>query len=116
MRSRTVREGSVGLLLLAGLGLFLGLILWLRGVSLGRRSYKVVVEFANVGGMQTGAVVRYRGVKVGNISAIRPKANRVEAEIEIIPATLIMPRDVLIQANQLGLLSDVSIDITPRSS
>lgn len=115
MRStRTVREGSVGLLLLLGLGLFLGVILWLRGLSVGKRSYTAVIEFANVAGMQEGAVVRYRGVDVGTISAIRPGANGVEVDMEITPTDVIIPRDVLIEANQTGLISEVSIDITPQ--
>lgn len=114
MRSRTVREGSVGLLILLGLGLFVGLTLWLRGISVGKRSYNAVIEFANVGGMQEGAEVRYRGVTVGNISDIRPGPNGVEVEIAITPTDVIIPRDVVVEANQLGLISDVNIDITPQ--
>ncbi len=113
MRSRAVREGSVGLLILLGLGVFAGLILWLRGLNLGKRSYTAVVEFANVGGIQQGATVRYRGVNVGNTLAVRPGANGVEVEIEITPADIIIPRDVRIEANQSGLISQVNIDITP---
>ncbi|AFZ31806.1 Mammalian cell entry related domain protein [Gloeocapsa sp. PCC 7428] len=115
-RSRSVREGSVGLLLLLGVGLFVGLVLWLRGVTIGRRSYSAIIEFANVGGMQEGGVVRYRGVNVGNIAAIRPGPNGVEVDVEIAPANLIIPRDVQIAANQSGLISEVSIDITPQAS
>lgn len=113
MRSRTVREGSVGLLILLGLGIFAGLVLWLRGLTLGRRSYTAVVEFANVNGVQEGAAVKYRGVDVGNILAVRPGANKVEVEIEITPADVIIPRDARVEANQSGLISEVSIDITP---
>lgn len=115
MRSRTVREGSVGLLILVGLGLFAGLILWLRGVTLGSRSYDATIEFPRVNGMQEGGVVRYRGVTVGNISDIRPGANGVEVDVEISPADLIIPRDVVVEANQSGLISDVGIDITPQN-
>lgn len=115
-RSRSVREGSVGLLILVGLGLFAGLVLWLRGVTIGRRSYSAVVEFANVGGMQEGGIVRYRGVNVGNIAAIRPGPNGVEVNVEISPANLIIPRDVQVAANQSGLISEVGIDITPRTT
>lgn len=113
MRSRTVREGSVGLLILLGLGVFAGLILWLRGLNLGKRSYTAIVEFANVGGIQQGAVVRYRGVNVGNTLAVRPGPNGVEVNIEITPADIIIPRDVRVEANQSGLISQVNIDITP---
>ncbi|MBD2492774.1 MlaD family protein [Nostoc sp. FACHB-280] len=113
---RTLREGSVGLLLLLGLGSFGAIVLWLNGVSAGRSSYKFIVEFANAGGMQKGASVRYRGVKVGKISDIQPKPNAIDVEIEIAPADLIIPSDVKIDANQSGLISESIVDITPRTS
>lgn len=113
MRSRTVREGSVGLLLLLGLGLFAGLILWLRGISVGNRSYKVVIDFANIAGMELGTAVRYRGVVVGKITKTQPGPNGVEVEVEISPADLLIPRDVTVESNQSGLLGSTSIDINP---
>lgn len=113
MRSRTIREGSVGLLILLGLALFAGLILWLRGLTLGNRSFKVIFEFANVAGMQPGTQVRYRGVAVGRITETRPGPNGVEVEAELSPADLVIPKAVLVQANQSGLLGEASIDLTP---
>lgn len=115
MRSRTVREGSVGLLILLGLGLFAFLILWLRGVSLGSRSYKFTIEFGNIAGTQVGTPVRYRGVTVGKITQTVPGPNGVEVEVEVSPADLIIPRDVVIEANQSGFLGYTSVDITPIS-
>lgn len=115
MRSRTVREGSVGFLILIGIGLFGGLVLWLRGVQLGNRSYKFAVEFASAQGMQIGTPVRYRGVAVGKIAALKPGPNGVDVTLEISPANLVMPRDVTIEANKSGLIGEASIDITPNS-
>ncbi|NJK69212.1 MAG: MCE family protein [Microcoleus sp. CSU_2_2] len=115
MRSRTVREGSVGFLILIGIGLFGGLVLWLRGVQLGNRSYKFSVEFASAQGMQIGTPVRYRGVAVGKITALKPGPNGVDVMLEISPANLVMPRDVAIEANKSGLIGEASIDITPNS-
>ncbi|MEH2447510.1 MAG: MlaD family protein [Nostoc sp.] len=111
---RTFREGSVGLLLLLGLGVFGLLFLWLHRFTAPGRSYKAIVEFANAGGMQKGATVRYRGVKVGTIWQILPKANAIDVEIEIAQADLIMPRNVVVEANQSGLISESIIDITPK--
>jgi phospholipid/cholesterol/gamma-HCH transport system substrate-binding protein len=113
---RTLREGSVGLLFLLGLGTFGIILLWLNRYTAARSTYKAIVEFANAGGMQRGASVRYRGVRVGRISQIQPGPNAVEVEIEIAQADLIIPRDVVIEANQSGLISESIIDIRPKSS
>ncbi|MEH2440938.1 MlaD family protein [Nostoc sp.] len=113
---RTFREGSVGLLLLLGIGVFGLLFLWLNRFTAAGRSYKIIVEFANAGGMQKGAIVRYRGVKVGTIDKILPKANAIDVEIEIAQTDLIMPRNVLVEANQSGLISESIIDITPKTT
>jgi len=115
MRSRTVREGSVGFLILVGIGLFGGLVLWLNGVQLGNRNYKFAVEFASAQGMQIGTTVRYRGVAVGKITAIKASPNGVDVTLEISPGSLVIPRDVAIEANKSGLIGEASIDITPNS-
>lgn len=113
MRTRTIREGSVGLLILLGLGLFGALVLWLRGLNPGNRTYQAIVEFGNVAGLQEGASVRYRGVAVGRIVGIQPGPNGVDVKIEIAPADLLIPSNVVVEANQSGLISETSIDITP---
>jgi phospholipid/cholesterol/gamma-HCH transport system substrate-binding protein len=93
--------------------LFAGLILWLRGLNPAQRSYRIVIGFANVAGMQVGSSVRYRGVVVGKIVQIRPGPNGVEVDIDITPADLIIPRNVKVQVNSSGLLGDTAIDIVP---
>lgn len=115
MRSRTIREGSVGLLILLGLAVFSGLFLWLRGFSPGNRSYHATIRFPNAEGMQVGAPVRYRGVIAGKISAIRVSANYAEVDIRIQPATTIIPKNITIEAKQSGLVGETFIDITPNA-
>lgn len=114
MRARTIREGSVGLLILLGLAIFGGLFLWLRGFSPGKRSYQATIRFPSAEGMQVGAPVRYRGVVAGKISAIRVSANYAEVDIRIQPATIIIPRNITIEAKQSGLVGETFIDITPN--
>ncbi|WP_040630076.1 MlaD family protein [Fortiea contorta] len=116
MSTRILREGSVGLLILLGMGVFGAILLWLNRFSTSRSSYKLIVEFANAGGMQKGSPVRYRGVKVGNISAIRPGPNAIDVELEISQPDLLIPQDVLVEANQSGLISESIIDIIPKSA
>ncbi|HEY9888037.1 MAG TPA: hypothetical protein V6D02_06525, partial [Candidatus Obscuribacterales bacterium] len=61
MRARAIREGSVGLLILIGVILFGGLVLWLRGLNPGSRHYRMLVTFQDTAGTQVGTSVRYRG-------------------------------------------------------
>lgn len=113
MRSRAVREGSVGLLILAGFGLLAAVTIWLRDIEFGRKTYNLVVEFANANGLSVGTPVRYRGVDVGKIVSLNPGANGVEVTLEIDSTDLLIPKNATIKANQSGLLNQSSIDITP---
>lgn len=115
MRSRTLREGSVGLLILVGIGLFGAIILWLTGARFGSRSYSFIVEFTNINGMKVGSSVVYRGVTVGRITSIRPSSNGVEVTLEISQSNLPISKDSLIEVNQAGLIGESSVAITPRS-
>ena len=114
MRARAIREGSVGLLILIGVGLFGGLVLWLRGLNPGSRNYNMTVTFADTAGMQAGTAVRYRGVPVGRVVNIRPGSNAVDVLVEITQADLRIPEEnVRIAANQSGFIGETTIDISP---
>jgi phospholipid/cholesterol/gamma-HCH transport system substrate-binding protein len=112
--ARTWREGSVGLLLLLGLGAFGVILLWLNRITPGQTSYQATIEFANAGGMQKGSAVRFRGVKVGTITNVKPGSNAIDVEIQINSPDLIIPSNSIIEANQSGLISENIIDITPK--
>jgi phospholipid/cholesterol/gamma-HCH transport system substrate-binding protein len=114
MRARAIREGSVGLLILLAVGLFGGLVLWLRGLNPSSRTYRATIVFDNTLGMQEGTNVRYRGVPVGQVLRIVPGTNAVEVAVEIARNDLRIPRDAVIAVNQSGLIGDTTIDITPQ--
>lgn len=114
MRARAIREGSVGLLILLAVGLFGGLVLWLRGLNPGSRSYRATFVFDNTLGMQEGTSVRYRGVSVGRVLRIMPNSNAVDVAVEIGSSELLIPRDAAIVVNQSGLIGDTTVDITPQ--
>ncbi|WP_121969282.1 MlaD family protein [Leptolyngbya sp. BC1307] len=113
MRARTIREGSVGLLILLGIGLFGGLVLWLRGFNPTNRPYRLLAEFDNATGVQLGTPVLYRGVPVGRVASIAPLSNGVEVGLEITQKDLRMPNDVRVETVESGLIGEMSIEITP---
>ncbi|MEM7796190.1 MAG: MlaD family protein, partial [Cyanobacteria bacterium P01_C01_bin.118] len=116
MRARTIREGSVGLLILAGAALFGGLVMWLRGVSYGQRSYRLLVDFESASGIQEGSAVSYRGVPVGQINRISPSSNTVVVEIEINKGQLRIPAESVIKTSQSGLIGETTISIQPPAN
>jgi phospholipid/cholesterol/gamma-HCH transport system substrate-binding protein len=116
MRSRTFREGSVGLLIILGILLFSGLALWIRGFTFGKKSYRIIADFSNVNGIKIGDGVRYRGLQVGRVDGIQPSTNGVDVAIEINSSDLLIPRDATLVATSSGLIGDTFIDIIPESS
>ncbi|NJL53257.1 MAG: MCE family protein [Hydrococcus sp. SU_1_0] len=116
MRSRTLREGSVGLLIILGVLLFGGLTLWIRGFTVGKQSYQINADFPDVNGIKIGDGVRYRGLQVGRVKDIQPKTNGVDVGIEIDSTDFLIPRDATIVARSAGLIGDTFIDIVPESS
>ncbi|WP_030007724.1 MlaD family protein [Picosynechococcus sp. NKBG042902] len=115
MRSRTLKEGSLGLFIFAGLSLLSVVLIWLTGATLGKRTYSINVRFDNANAMQEGAIVRYRGLEVGRIIDVQPSSNGVEIQIQIQTPDLIMPREVVVEANQGGLIGETSLEIIPQA-
>lgn len=113
MRSRSFREGSVGLFVILGIGLVTGVILWLRGVEIGNSSYEIVIEFPNASGLMEGASVRYRGIIIGKIVSIKPSLNSVDVRVKVNSTQWVIPKNIQIETNRYGLIGEASVDITP---
>ncbi|ERN40767.1 ABC-type transport system periplasmic component [Rubidibacter lacunae KORDI 51-2] len=115
MRARTLREGAVGLTMLIGLIAIGGLVVWVRGTRFGVLRYNFTVEFDNANQLVVGAPVYYRGVSVGRIDSIEPQSGTVDVEVIVTSKSLRIPSDVLIQANQSGLIGETSVNIIPQA-
>lgn len=115
MRSRGFREGTVGLLILTGLGLFGFLVAWVQGVGIGQQRYRVTMEFTDAQGVQVGSVLRYRGVQIGKVTAVRPGSQLIEIEAEIDQPELRIPSDSIVTVQTAALLGDVVMDVLPQS-
>jgi phospholipid/cholesterol/gamma-HCH transport system substrate-binding protein len=109
-----VREGSVGLLVLAGLGIFGLSVAWLKGFNPANRSYQVTISFPTIAGIQSGSNVRYRGVTVGRITDVQATSSGVDVKISIAPADLVIPANTTASIDQSGLLGESVINLTPN--
>ncbi|MDJ0584145.1 MlaD family protein, partial [Microcystis sp. M49636_WE2] len=110
--SPTLRQSGIGLMLLTSGGILIWFIAWLSNFSFGGRSYRASFLFPNVGGMMVGTRVGYRGVRIGQVTAITPEPEGVAVEVEISPADRLIPSNSLIEAIQSGLVGETTIDIT----
>ncbi|NCO74212.1 MAG: MCE family protein [Cyanobacteria bacterium] len=114
LRSRLVREGSVGLFLLLGLMVFGGMVFFLKGHKFRNNNYQLRLLFENAGGLREGGRVFFRGVGVGRIVTIKPGSNGVEIWTEI-DNSLRIPSQVRVSTIRSGLLGDVSVNIIPET-
>jgi phospholipid/cholesterol/gamma-HCH transport system substrate-binding protein len=114
MQSRAMREGSVGLMLLAGLGIFAAAALWLRGIGPNNQKYIINAQFTEAAGIQQGGAVRFRGIRVGKIANIKPSENGVDVALEITDPTLKIPRNSIAEVSQTGLIGEPVIEIVPQ--
>ena len=110
-----MRQSVIGLMLLVSAGLLGLVILWLRNFSFGNRIYQATIIFPNAGGMTPGTRVAYRGVKIGQVTTIKPEAEGVAIGVAI-DANRLIPVNSRIETTQAGLVGETSIDITPLQS
>lgn len=113
LRSRMVREGSVGLLALLGLVVFGTVALWLHGIEFGKSTYQIIIEFTDASGIQPGSRVLYRGVEVGTVKNLQPTSDGVDVTVEIASDELVIPRQVEVQTIRAGLIGESLISIKP---
>ncbi|AFY37144.1 Mammalian cell entry related domain protein [[Leptolyngbya] sp. PCC 7376] len=115
MRSRTIKEGSLGLFIFGGLSLLGVVLIWLTGATFSRKTYIINVTFADANGLREGAVTRYRGLEIGRVVSVNPNSNGVNVQIEVNSADLVMPKNSIIETNQAGLVGEPDIEIIPKA-
>ena len=116
LRSRSIKEGTLGLLIVAGIVLFGGISLWLRGFQFGQNKYQLIAKFPKVSGTAVGDPIRFRGLKIGNIKDIKPRIDGVEVVMEISSSKVLIPQDSTIKVTSSGLIGETFIDIQPPTT
>ncbi len=108
-------QAKVGLVVLVAAALLLSAIFAIANLHLGGNYVQYKTYFKFGGGLEAGAPVRFAGLKVGRINAVRvdPKdATRVEVDVEVQSTTPIRT-DCSATISALGLISENYLEITP---
>lgn len=104
-------EAKVGAFTLAGLLVLAIVITQLSSLVLfGKKGFIVHGIFPEVGGLVTGNAIRYRGVEVGRVDAVRFTGTAAEVEMRIYDGIGI-PRDAQFAVDSEGLLGEKFIRI-----
>ena len=72
-------EVKVGALILVSMGILVGFMLVMGGLTF-EKTFTVYVDFANPGGLQAGAAVRVAGVKVGSVRALEFRGGKLDPQ------------------------------------
>jgi phospholipid/cholesterol/gamma-HCH transport system substrate-binding protein len=114
VRRRT--EVTVGIVVLAGLALIFFGTLWLKGVGFGREEVTVRARFREVGQLQVGNAVKFRGVPIGRVEAIElePGGEGVIVSLRI-NAHVALPPDPVVLLSPESLFGDWQAEVYPRS-
>jgi phospholipid/cholesterol/gamma-HCH transport system substrate-binding protein len=116
---------KVGLLVLAGIAIFIFMIMSATGGNPFGQKFVLTTHFAEVDGLLEGNEVRIAGVRAGNVKTVEfgvPKSkndvNTVKVVMELDPAIAqqLIRSDSTATLGSIGLLGDKVVDITPGTT
>jgi phospholipid/cholesterol/gamma-HCH transport system substrate-binding protein len=113
VQRKTLRDGALGLFIIGGVVALGGALLWLRGLQLSSSKFTFTIKIADASGLNTGSVVRFRGVEVGRVTAMTAQTEGVDVQVSIENPKLIIPKQSIAETNQSGFLGNTNIDIFP---
>jgi len=114
MQRNALKEGSLGILILLGIGVFGGVLLWLKGFRFGEDGFSFEIKFPDASGLDVGSTVRFRGVQVGKVQSLSVQSDVAIVKVAIANPRLVIPRQSIIETSQSGFLSNSVIDIQPQ--
>jgi phospholipid/cholesterol/gamma-HCH transport system substrate-binding protein len=80
------------------------------------RSFPVMAQFADSGGIFAGAQVTYRGISVGKVGKLDFADGGVRATLEIEDSAPRIPKDVLAVVANKSAIGEQFVDLQPRSN
>jgi len=115
MAAGTKREIAVGALAIAGVILFFGGTLLLKGGNLGS-GQNWHVTFSDVNGLKRGSPVQISGFAVGHVTDIKLlKPGEVQVTF-VLPDEMPLKSDAIVRVASVGLVGDVLLTVDPGHS
>ncbi|MGL5206374.1 MAG: MlaD family protein [Acidaminococcaceae bacterium] len=108
-------EVKVGAVALGALAIFMAIISFLGTFSFAGGGYRMSVIYDQVGGLKEGHVVRYAGVDIGTVRAVKVEGNKVQAVLKI-KEGIKVPRGSSFSIGSDGMLGEKFVAILPPAS
>ncbi len=113
MQRKTLRDGALGLFIIGGVVAIGGALLWLRGLQLNSSKFTFTIKMPDASGLNTGSIVRFRGVEVGRVISLATQTEGVNVVVSIENSKLLIPKQSVAETNQSSFLGNTNIDILP---
>lgn len=108
--SRT--ELKVGLTVVFAAIIFVGGLLWIKGVQLGRDYNEITVWFPDAGSLEIGDPVSVSGVRRGKVDGIELARGGVEVHLQI-ANDVVLRSDAVFSIKNVGLMGERFVSIEP---
>ncbi|WP_287128975.1 MlaD family protein [Candidatus Cyanaurora vandensis] len=105
----------MGLLIIVGIAVGVGLVLWVSNFRAGGDRYQFSVVFEDANGMSAGVPVRLRGVNIGQVIRVTPSIEKVIVEAVVDSPDVILPRQARYTVGQRGLIGETFLEILPTA-
>ncbi len=106
----TKAEFKVGLTVIVAVVVFIGSLLWIKGIQFGHEYHDFAVWFPNVGSLEVGDPVSVSGVRRGKVKTIGLSEGGVEVGLQI-ANDVIVRADAVVALKNVGLMGERFVDI-----
>lgn len=103
-------ELKVGITVLLAVVVFVGSLLWIKGIQFGREYHEFTVWFPNVGSLEIGDPVSVSGVRSGKVKSITLSKGGVEVGLQL-ANDVVVRADAVVSLKNVGLMGERFIDI-----
>jgi phospholipid/cholesterol/gamma-HCH transport system substrate-binding protein len=105
-------ESRIGLVVFAATVIFVGGVMYLRGVDIRSKQYSLTVLYRNVTGLKTGDIVTVAGLAIGHVESMSLEGRKIAVSLSIKEKTKI-PRDSKAILKSETIMGGKFIEIAP---
>jgi len=108
-------EARIGIIVLAAIAVFIGGVIFLRGIDLRSKQYSLNVIYSRVNGLRTGDKVTVAGLTIGTVESMSLVEGKIRVNLSL-QAKVQLPRDSKAIIKSETIMGGKFIEITPGTA